>query len=57
MKLANERIGVLMRRTEQLKPDRSRKHQGQERGKQQAGRSGRDEGDEELQQKGINEGE
>ena len=57
MKLANERIGVLMRRTEELKPDRSRKHQGQERGKQQAGRSGRDEGDEELQQKGINEGE
>ena len=31
LKLANERIGVLTRRIEELEQERSRKHQGQER--------------------------
>ena len=54
LKLANERIGVLTWRVEELEQERSRKYKGQEKGKEQAGRSGKDEGGGELQQKGIN---
>ena len=48
LKLANERIGVLTRRVEELNK-KGAENTGQGRGKEQAGRSGNDKGGGELQ--------